>query len=208
MKLGFDIDGIVANMSKSMVDHINEKYGLNHTDEIFSSHSCNENTYVDDPELNAEVAYSMREHIIYNDAAVLAIEPYVAGAEAIRKLAKSGHDIHFITVRPKTQEIATAKWLRNNHIPFTSLHVVGKRDLADPNPPIGKGRLGRSLNLDFYIDDYPRHLYDMYRYKNRWRKGVALFTRPWNVEHKLDPSKFLRFDDWDKIIRHLGIQKR
>ena len=206
MKLGFDIDGITANMAKAMVELINARYDLNYDVDVFEDHNIHKNMYVDDPELNEEIAMCMRREIIENPDAVVALEIYKDGVKAVRKLSKSGHTIHHITSRPANQYDATVEWLRKNHIPFDTVHVVGKNGIAGASA-IGKGRLGRSLNLDFYIDDQVRHLDDMYRYKNRWRKGLALYTRPWNINEAID-SGMSRFDNWVEIIRHLGIQKR
>jgi len=206
MKLGFDIDGITANMAKAMVELINAKYNLNYDVNVFKDHNIHKNKYVEDPELNDEIAMCMRNEVIENPEAVVNLEVYEDGVEAIRRLSKSGHTIHHITSRPAVQHDATVEWLRNNFIPFDSVHVVGKSGIKGVSA-VGKGRLGRSLNLDFYIDDQGRHLDDMYRYKNRWRKGLALYTRPWNLDEAID-SKMNRFDNWVDVIRHLGIQKR
>jgi uncharacterized HAD superfamily protein len=206
MKLGFDIDGIVADLPNEMVAYINGEYGLNHTVEIFACHDVTSNTYVDDPELNAEIAKGVLENIVLSCDVVERTKPYADAKEAIRKLFRSGHSVHFITARPKSQRECTATWLRAHNIPFNTLHAIGGD--GPRGGLVSKGPLGRSLNLDFYIDDSLCHLEDMYKYKSRWCKGVALFTRPWNIDEALDPAKYLRFDKWDDVIRHLGIHKR
>ena len=82
------------------------------------------------------------------------------------------------------------------------------RDEVNGHLNTSKGRVGRSLNLDFFMDDCSWHLADMYRYKSRWRKGLGLFTQPWNKNEVIDITKYIRFDNWKDIIRHLGIHKR
>lgn len=206
MKLGFDIDGIIADLSSKMVTYINDKFDLNHTVEIFTCHDVTVNTYVEDPELNAEIANGILEDVVLNADVMTDTKPYKDAQLAIRKMFKAGHSIHFITARPKSQYLVTGKWMREHNIPFDTLHVIGED--SPRGGMVSKGRLGRSLNLDFYIDDSLCHLEDMYLYKHRWRKGVALFTRPWNKDVLLDTSKFTRFDKWNAIIRHLGIHKR
>jgi uncharacterized HAD superfamily protein len=205
MKLGFDIDGITANMAKKLVEVMNEKYGLDYDETVFKDHAIHNNKYVDDPELNEEIATYIRNEVIENPEAIPTIETHKEAVLALRKLAKSGHTIHHITARPANQKVVTVDWLRDNNIPFDTVHVIGK---GGPNRmKVSKGRLGRTLNLDFYMDDCSWHLDDMYRYKNRWRKGLGLFTRPWNEGEPLSYNT-LRFDDWKSVIRHLGIQKR
>ena len=207
MKLGFDIDGITCDMGNALLEFMNTKYNLNHNINIFKNHGIHENKYVDDPELNEQIALDMRESIIENSEAIVDLETIEEAVVALRKFSKSGHTIHHITSRPDNQYDATVDWLRKNSIPFDSLHVMG---ISGPQGAkhMSKGRLGRSLNLDFYMDDCPWHLDDMYRYKNRWRKGLGLFTQPWNIEEPFDASRYIRFDDWNEVIRHLGIHKR
>jgi uncharacterized HAD superfamily protein len=206
MKLGFDIDGITANMAKMLVERMNEKFNLNHTERIFVNHAVHENEYVDDPELNEEICNDMRVGVIENPEAVIDIEVHKNAVEAIRKLAKSGHSIHHITSRPSNQKEATVEWLRKNFIPFDSVHVIGSNGIGGHK--VDKGSVGRMLNLDFFLDDCVWHLENMYRYKSRWRKGLGLFTRPWNVNEAIDMAKFTRFNRWTQIIRHVGIHKR
>ena len=205
MKLGFDIDGIVADLPRMMVEYINKKFGLNHDVTVFKNHDVSQNKYTDDEELNDEIYTALLENVVLNNDVIEDVKPYKDAVAAIRKLNKH-HSIHYITVRPSDQKEVTVSWLRKHNIPFTSVHVIGKNGAG--GGLVGKGATGRYLNLDFYLDDSPWHLDDMYRYKNRWRKGVGLFTRPWNVNEPLDTSKFIRFDNWNEVIRHLGIHKR
>jgi len=203
MKLGLDIDGIVANTSQAMINHANEKYNLNHTIEIFHDHNIFKDKYTDDDELNEEIAWSMVNDVIHSEDALLAVEPYEEAVEALMKLQRQ-HELHFITSRRESEQAITIKWMRDNHIPFTTVNCTG------PSPEGGssKGMLGRALNLDFYMDDQDKHLWGMYRFKARWRKPLALFTRPWNVWMPLDESRFVRVSNWEEVIRHLGIHKR
>jgi uncharacterized HAD superfamily protein len=199
MKLGFDVDGITCNMAQSMVDLINERYNLNYGVDVFEDHNIKNNNYVDDPDTNAEIVLAMREEVIENIDGLIDLPVYEEAVEALKKLSRQ-HSIHHITSRHVDQTQATIDWLRKNYVPFDTVHVVG-------GTGTGKGRLGRTLNLDFYMDDCDWHLKSMYRYKNRWRKGLGLFTRPWNANIPIDYT-MTRFDDWKSIIRHLGIQKR
>jgi uncharacterized HAD superfamily protein len=198
MKLGFDIDGVVARMDIALVAAMNEEFGLNYGPEIFVHHNLFKNTYVEDEKLNEEIAQFMRKNVIYDKKVVANLEPYEDAAIAIRQFNRQ-HTIHFITGRPVEQQDTCVSWLRANNIPFTSVHAIGRAD---------KGMVGRSLNLDFYIDDELKHLESMYKYKNRWRKGLALYRQPWNLKNQVDLSKYLTFDNWKDIIRHLGIHNR
>jgi len=202
MKLGFDIDGIVANMAQAMVDFINEKYKLNYTVNVFGFHELWKNKYAEDEKLNRQITQDMYDEIIGNQEALLKIPPYTEAVRVLQKFKKNGHSLHFITARKDASKKSTFNWFRKNKIPFDTIHITGS--LKRPR----KGMLGRTLNLDFYIDDQDEYLEEMYTYKNRWRKGLFLFTRPWNENKVIDLSKFKRVSNWKEINRHLGIYNR
>jgi uncharacterized HAD superfamily protein len=189
-------------MAQAMIDHANEKYNLDHTIEVFRYHNIFKDQYVDDAELNKEIAQSMVDNVIHNGDAILKVKVYEGVLDGLKRLQRI-HSIHFITSRAKEERDATVQWMRINKIPFDTVHCTGS------SPPGGssKGMLGRALNLDFYIDDQDKHLEGMLRYKARWRKPMALLTRPWNEWMPLN-SVFIRLSNWEEIIRHLGIHKR
>lgn len=205
MRLGFDIDGIVADMAQAMVDHINKEFGFNYDITVFRNHELKDNVYINDEKLNKATVDSMKKNVIRNDAALLELKPYDDSIRHLHILKKTGHEIFFITSRSKDNEEATIKWLRKNKVPFDGVYVVGRAGVMGQ---LGKGPYGRSLNLDFFIDDDMPNLEDMYKYKSRWRKGLALFTRPWNEWMTLEADKYIRLNDWPDIIRHIGISNR
>ena len=202
MKLGFDIDGIVANMAQAMVDLINKKYDLNYTVNVFKFHELWKNKYADDEKLNRQITQDMYDEVIGNQDALLKIPPYADAVQALQTFKKNGHSLHFITARRDPSKKSTVEWFRKNKIPFDTIHVTGSTHRPR------KGMLGRTLNLDFYIDDQDEYLAEMYMYKNRWRKGLFLFTRPWNKDEVIDLSKFKRVSSWKEINRYLGIYNR
>lgn len=199
MKLGFDIDGIVANMAQVMIDKANEKFGLDYTVEIFERHSPFKVDFGKGP-MNEEIAKYMLESVVHDKEAILnEVQPYPEALDALRKLRKAGHTLHFITKRRKDEYGHTMQWFRKHKVPFDTIDNVG---------PQGKGMLGRSMNLDMFVDDVYKNLEDMYKFKKRWRKGLILFTRPWNKWTFIDSNVYLRMKDWEEIFRHVGIHNR
>jgi len=198
MKLGFDLDEVVVALCDALTKYMNDKFDLGWTVEDFKIFNLLHNKYSDDEEYNDKIAKDVIE--VANDIEFqMTVKSYEGAPEFIRKLKKEGNSIHFITSRKYGEEDFTAKWLRKYKIPFDTLHHAG----------LGaeKGRFGRILNLDFYIDDCEEHLKSMYRYKKRWKKGLALMDRPWNRD-SIDGSRFIRIKNWKELTRHLGIHKR
>lgn len=200
MRLGFDVDEVICALCDVTVAWMKEEYDIDWAVEDFREFAISKNVYTEDLKYNDEITEGLLKIIFDLDFQSTA-EPTEGAPEFIRELKKRGHSIHYITCRKYGAEDVTAKWLRKYDIPFDSVHHLG----ATLN--VEKGMLGRSLNLDFYMDDLEKHLLSMYVHKKRWRKGLMLWTRPWN-EYSLDTSKFARAEKWDDVIRHLGIHKR
>lgn len=198
MKLGFDLDEVVVALCDVLVEYMNEEFDLNWSLEDFKVYSLLENNYSDDEEHNGKIAKQIIE-VVNDPEFQLTAKPYEGAPAFIRRLKKEGHSIHFITCRKLGAEKHSIKWLRKYKIPFDSLHHLGYG--------AEKGKIGRALNLDFYIDDHEEHLESMYKYKKRWVKGLALMTKPWNAD-SYDASKFVRIHNWVELNRHLGIHKR
>ena len=125
-------------------------------------------------------------------------EPVENAITVLQKLKRAGHKIYFITSRPKQNQPLTFKWLRQNDIPFDGLEVIGHE--------YPKGMYGHKLQLDMFVDDLEKHLESMLHYKKRWRKGLLLLDKPWNMSY--DGSRFVKVENWQEILRHVGIANR
>lgn len=198
MKLGFDLDEVVVALCDALTKYINDKFDLGWTVEDFKVFNLLHNKYSDDEEYNDKIAKDIIE-VVSGIEFQLTAKPCEGATEFIRRMKKEGNSIHFITNRKYGKEDRSAKWLREYKIPFDSINHVGFG--------AEKGRFGRILNLDFYIDDCEEHLESMYKYKKRWNKGLALMDRPWNRD-SIDGSRFIRIKNWKELTRHLGIHKR
>ena len=200
MKLGFDLDEVIVALCDITVEWLKSEYGIDWAVEDFRIFALDKNMYSEDLEYNDKITKGLLE-IVYDLDFQFSAEPAEGATKFIRELKRRGHSVHYITCRKYGAEDVTIKWLRKHNIPFDSVHHLG----ATLN--VEKGMLGRALNLDFYMDDLEKHLLSMYKHKKRWRKGLMLWTRPWN-EQSLDTSKFTRANKWIDVIRHLGIHKR
>ena len=197
MRLGFDIDEVVCNLADEFEKYILKTYNIEWPIDCFTYFKFSRCNFHENIEMNRKIIDDL--NITANDPGFQSkAKPYKDAVVTLRRLKKQGHTLHFITNRPVVNENATIKWFRVNKIPYDSLDVIGKYE---------KGMVGRALNLDFYLDDLEEHLESMYLHKSRWRKGLGLMTKPWNKD-SIDGSKFIRFNNWQEIERHLGIQNR
>lgn len=197
MRLGFDVDEVICNLADEFEKYLLETYNIDWPIDCFTYFKFSACNFHQDPEMNLKIVEDM--NITANDPKFqFKAKPYKEAVKTIRRLKKQGHSVHFITNRPVDNTEATVEWFRKKKIPYDTLDVIGGYE---------KGMVGRALNLDFYLDDLETHLESMYKHKSRWRKGLGLFTRPWN-KNSIDGSRFIRFNNWVEIERHLGVQNR
>lgn len=111
--------------------------------------------------------------------------PLPGSVEAIRALARRGHQVHIVTARsslgiPGVAEELTHQWLQRWRIPYNRCILAGEKGLA-----------GTELGLDTAIDDASHH-YDEYE-----QAGIAgfLLDCPWNAQH---PGR--RVADWSEYV--------
>lgn len=198
MKLGFDIDEVVADLTSVMENYIRNNYGVEWPKECFLNYGFDKCRFDSNEELNNKITKDMLT--LVDDANFQAdAEPVSGAVEVLQKLKRSGHKVFLISSRPKQNQPKTFRWLRKYDIPFDELALVGHG--------VEKGALGRKFNLDMYVDALPKHLESMYKLKKTWRKSLLLFDRPWNTG-PIDTFKFKRVYDWQEILRHVGIQNR
>jgi uncharacterized HAD superfamily protein len=200
MRLGFDLDEVVVNLTAEFERYLKETYGIEWPQECFADYSFDDCVFdSDDPENNQKIIDDMHYQVSQVTDLTEAAEPVEGAQEVLRELKRRGHKIYFISSRPKRLQPMTFKWLRRYDVPFDGLKIIGQK--------VPKGAYGRNLHLDMFVDDLERHLESMWKFKKRWRKGLLLYSRPWN-KGKMDGSRFKRVDNWQDILRHVGIQNR
>ncbi|MFS0749207.1 5' nucleotidase, NT5C type [Oceanobacillus sp. 1P07AA] len=74
---------------------------------------------------------------------------YPGALETIQQLEERGHEIYYITARPKQHGEQTKAWLRENGFPVLDSHFFyGMKDNE-------KVEIIQHLDLDYYVDDKP-----------------------------------------------------
>ena len=198
MRLGFDIDEVIVDLTKRPLEIINEEFDTDFTLDIQKTYIIGENVYTGDAELDRKIGERFLELICDDELTEKA--PAVKDASKYLKLfKKQGHQIYLVSHRPKRRMELTVRWLRKHKIPFDKLMAIGLEGQ--------KGPYGRIFNLDMFVDDLMPNLENMYKYKNRWRKGLLLLDKPWNRDY-IDTNKAIRVYNWKEINTQLGINNR
>jgi len=202
MRLGFDLDEVVVNLADGLSEHIKGNYGVDCSIENFVNYGLEDAKFSDDKEFNDRIIHETLQ-IVVDPVFQSSCKPIEGAPETLRELKRSGHELFFISARPLANKKATLKWMNKYDIPFDSVKLIDRKE--------NKGWYGASLQLDMFVDDLEQHLISMWRFKDRWRKGLLLYDSPWNANYVAGEKfkrVYKRVYNWKEILRHVGIQNR
>lgn len=146
MRFGFDIDDTLINLREHAFHIYNRKLGKNVSIEHF--HAL--------PQLEIHSAFGLTKQQGYDMWTSTMEEIYFTNCpsfegalEVVNKLASDGHEIFYITSRPKHFCKQSQEWLKAQGYPVTQGHFYcGMEDHE-------KVEIIESLALDYYVDDKP-----------------------------------------------------
>ena len=181
MRLGFDIDEVVADNVHIMVDLLN---GINGTNYCIRDVTEYKLSCVGLREEDSERFFARYAREIFTNAEV------APGAkEYLHKLKNQGFELFFLTARNSCSDIyrITVNWFLDNEIPFDKIQTHVKH----------KGVSCLENQVELYVDD---------RHKNV--KGVLetgtpcyVMDKPWNCDFDLPRVKHWR-EIYQRAIQH------
>jgi len=174
MKIGFDVDGVLADFSSAYAKRLIEVTGMNLLPE------GDPNDYIQTwywP--TDQFTYSKPQDketwksITSDDKFWLNLNPYPDAKDVVSKLADlwdEGHEIYFITNRPGIKtKLQTEQWLINLGTGILPTVIVSEE----------KGLNARALKLDFYIDDKNENCTDV---RDHSTTNCLMLARGWNED--------------------------
>lgn len=171
MRLGIDLDGVVADFNGGWTRFYNRDFGGHLSAESVTGWS-------QIPELTHFT--SMREFWKWSsdlDGASLFrhLDTFPGAVDALERLSRR-HHIAIVTTKPRFAVHDTFAWIAERRIPTTEVHITDRKWEVD---------------CDIYLDDGPHVLPGLVR--GRPDALVCRYVRPWNVpvEGTIDVG------DWD-----------
>lgn len=198
MLLGFDLDEVICKTADMAFNYMNNEFESKISTDVLKHFYFDKNTYSTDATLNKAIADCLL-WAVFDGRMLSTIEPYEDAVRILQRFRKMGHKIFIITKRELKHEGLTNMWLYKHNVPFDKLIVT---DGAH------KGVYAKMYNLDCFVDDLYSNLEEMSTYKHRWKKGLMLMTRRWNVDERIDYTKYTRVNSWVDIMRHIEIGNR
>ena len=177
MRLGIDLDGVVADFNAGWMKLHAEEFGSALTVDMVDSWDG----------LHVVGGFSdMREFWRWarggetRPSIFRHLDPYPDAIDSLRTLTKRGHQIVIVTTKPHWARIDTFRWLADNDLPTTEVHLADRKF---------------EVACDVYLDDAPHVLHELVEHRSD--RSICRFVRPWNrpVDGTVDVTAWVEFVD-------------
>ncbi|MEN8234414.1 MAG: hypothetical protein ABFR89_05770 [Actinomycetota bacterium] len=158
MRLGIDLDGVVADFATGWVSRYNDEFDSDvSSDQVDHWDAMGYLTHFES--MGAFWRWAARGE---RGSVFRHLETYPGALETLGRLSRN-HEIVIITAKPEWAIHDTFAWMADHKIPTREIHVTE-----------AKWR----VPCDVYLDDSPRQIDELHR--NRPEAVVCRFVRPWN----------------------------
>lgn len=159
MRLGIDLDGVVANFTLGWMNFYNREFGT----ELEVRDSKRWNDLIDLTHFKNIGEFWRWSSDLDGRSLFWHLEPFPAAVDALHSLAEVGHEIVIVTTKPDFAVADTYEWIENHGIPAEEIHILEDKWLVE---------------CDVYLDDGPHVLPGLVA--NRPEATVCRYVRPWN----------------------------
>lgn len=179
MRLGIDLDGVVADFNTGWIRRYNSDFGADVAfDAVEAWDAIPSLTHFRHMGEFWKWAQDHDGHSLFRH-----LETYRGAVEALWDLAKRKHHIVIVTTKPPWAIHDTFAWIAEQRLPTREVHIVNRKWEVD---------------CDVYLEDAPHNLEKLVA--NRPDRVVARFVRPWNepVPGTVDIESW---DEFKKLVR-------
>lgn len=192
MRIGIDLDEVVANTMEAIVGFHNEKYKTQLVKNDFHSYQF------------WEVWGGTREEAIqkmytfFGTDHSAGICPIPGSLEAIQKLKGDGHELFVITGRHTEISEETRKWIeRHCKNVFSGIHFANSYSVTGEH--VKKSAICNKLDIKIMVEDDIHHVHDLAGSGIK----VFLFDQPWNQKGVKIEENIERVYSWGEIIEKI-----
>lgn len=187
MRIGIDIDEVLADMLTAIIEFHNETYGT----AVMRGDVVH---YLGDVLGDREEECTRKIFEFFETDHFAAVAPVAGAFPALRILKDLGHELVVITARPESISAKTQAWVDRYYPELFSGIYFGNRH-APTGDVRTKSQLCLAAGADVLIED------DLYHANECAANGIAvlLFDYPWN--QGVLPDRVQRVFSWDDVIR-------
>lgn len=190
MKIGIDIDGVLAGFIESADLWHNKNYKTNVKTEdhlefcLSNAWKCSEQEAV------------ARVFKFYDTNEFKETKAVLDAIEVVRALTED-HELHVITARPNKTIKGTLRWL-NKHFSDSFHKIHFTNDVFSEDLKKSKQDLCKEHKINIMIEDCLEFA------ENCAKEGIKvfLFDWPWNQSKNLHPN-IIRVKSWKEILKHI-----
>lgn len=186
MRIGIDVDEVLANFNEALCNFHNSTYNTNLTRKDFKDF------YLADAFKCSEEEVKERMQNFFLSPFFKQIKPIEGAKEAIIELSKN-NELIIITARPEVLRKDTEEWLES-YFPaiFKRVHISQSKFQKG----LRKWQICKDEKVDIHIDDGLHIIKDCS--KNNIKSIV--FDNPWNRE--FTPKNAIRVKDWYEALEY------
>jgi 5'(3')-deoxyribonucleotidase len=159
MRLGIDLDGVVADFNTGWITRYNADFERDiPLDAVRAWDGIHELTHFPDMQGFWRWARDHGQGTVFRH-----LEVYDGAVASLDRLQRAGNDIIIITTKPEWAIHDTFAWLAEHRVPTREVHITW-----------AKWR----IPCDVYLDDAPHQIERIHR--SRPEAAMCRFVRPWN----------------------------
>ena len=180
MRLGIDLDGVVADFNSGWIRRYNQEFGADVAfDSVVAWDGIPALTHFRHMGDFWEWAKDHDGHTLFRH-----LETYDGALDTLRRLSRA-HQIVVITTKPGWAVHDTFAWISDRRFPTREVHITRQK---------------WSVTCDVYLDDAPHVLDDLLA--ARPEATVCRFVRPWNasVDGAVDVASW---DEFEALVDRL-----
>ena len=182
MRLGIDLDGVVANFTHGWMRFYNRDFGA----QLVVDDSQDWGDLVNLTHFHDIDEFWRWSSRLDGRSVFWHLEPFPGAVEALQRLTRDGHEIVVLTTKPDFAVTDTHDWIERHGIPAAEIHILEDKWLVD---------------CDVYLDDGPPVLAGLL--KHRPDRLICRYVRPWNrpLEGAVDIQDF---DEFIKLVSRVS----
>jgi len=186
LRIGIDIDNTIADSYPQVIKEFNTAFKTNVIySDVFDYYHLENHTTADKKEVEIFI-----DGLERNREFLLSLPVYEEAGSVLKRWAREGYRVHYITARPPHSKRSTVSWLEKHNLYIPGSVIDLHDETREESSAEFKARIVREKKIDVMIEDNKEIAEAM-------TIPVLLIGHPWN-QGKLKPN-ISRVRDWKEV---------